>query len=77
MTVTPERSKVAQFTEPYFDANQGVLAKTGTTVASVADAKKLRWGIQLNTTATGFLPTRSSPTPSPGSTTGRPTPSPP
>ena len=55
VTVTPERSKVTQFTEPYFDANQGVLAKTGTKVASVADAKKLRWGIQLNTTATGFL----------------------
>jgi polar amino acid transport system substrate-binding protein len=55
VTITPERSKVVQFTEPYFDANQGVLAKKGTTVASVADAKKLRWGIQLNTTATAFL----------------------
>ena len=55
VTVTPERSKVAQFSEPYFDANQGVLAKKGITVASVADAKKLRWGIQLNTTATAFL----------------------
>jgi ABC-type amino acid transport substrate-binding protein len=55
VTVTPERSKVVQFTEPYFDANQGVLAKKGTTVTSIADAKKLRWGIQLNTTATAFL----------------------
>ena len=61
VTVTPERSKVAQFTEPYFDANQGVLAKTGTKVASVADAKKLRWGIQLNTTATAFLADKIQP----------------
>ena len=61
VTVTPERSKVTQFTEPYFDANQGVLAKTGTKVASVADAKKLRWGIQLNTTATAFLADKIQP----------------
>jgi polar amino acid transport system substrate-binding protein len=61
VTVTPDRSKVVQFTEPYFDANQGVLAKKGTTVASVADAKKLRWGIQLNTTATGFLADKIQP----------------
>jgi polar amino acid transport system substrate-binding protein len=61
VTVTPDRSKVVQFTEPYFDANQGVLAKTGTTVASVADAKKLRWGIQLNTTATAFLADKIQP----------------
>jgi ABC-type amino acid transport substrate-binding protein len=61
VTVTPERSKVAQFSEPYFDANQGVLAKTGTKVASVADAKKLRWGIQLNTTATAFLADKIQP----------------
>ena len=61
VTITPDRSKVAQFTEPYFDANQGVLAKKGTKVASVADAKKLRWGIQLNTTATGFLADKIQP----------------
>jgi polar amino acid transport system substrate-binding protein len=61
VTITPERSKVVQFTEPYFDANQGVLARKGITVASVADAKKVRWGIQLNTTATGFLADKIQP----------------
>jgi polar amino acid transport system substrate-binding protein len=61
VTITEDRAKVVQFTEPYFDANQGVLAKTGTTVASVADAKKLRWGIQLNTTATAFLADKIQP----------------
>jgi polar amino acid transport system substrate-binding protein len=61
VTVTPERAKVVQFTEPYFDANQGVLARTGTKVASVADAKKLRWGAQLNTTGAAFLADKIQP----------------
>jgi hypothetical protein len=43
VTITPERDKVVDFTEPYFDANQGVLAKKGTKVANLDDAKKLRW----------------------------------
>jgi polar amino acid transport system substrate-binding protein len=55
VTITPDRDKVVDFTEPYFDANQGVLAKKGTTVANLDDAKKLRWGVQLNTTATSFI----------------------
>jgi polar amino acid transport system substrate-binding protein len=61
VTVTPERSKVAQFSEPYFDANQGVLVKKGTTVGSVADAKKLQWGAQLNTTPAQFLTDKIQP----------------
>jgi len=61
VTITPERSKVVQFTEPYFDANQGVLARKGITVASLDDAKKLRWGAQLNTTATTFLADKIQP----------------
>ena len=55
VTKTEKRDRVVDFTEPYFDANQGVLAKQGTVVNSVADAKKLRWGAQLNTTAVSFL----------------------
>jgi polar amino acid transport system substrate-binding protein len=55
VTKTEERDRVVDFTESYFDANQGVLAKQGTVVNSVADAKKLRWGAQLNTTAVSFL----------------------
>jgi polar amino acid transport system substrate-binding protein len=61
VTITPERSKVVQFTEPYFDANQGVLARKGITVASLDDAKKLRWGAQLNTTATAFIADKIQP----------------
>lgn len=61
VTVTPERAKVVQFSESYFDANQGVLARAGVTVASLADAKKIQWGAQLNTTAVTFLSDRIQP----------------
>ena len=60
VTVTPERSKVVQFSESYFDASQGVLADKGVTVASVDDAK-LRWGAQINTTGAAFLADKIQP----------------
>jgi len=55
VTITSDRAKVVQFTAPYFDANQGILAKKGTTVTSMADAKKLRWGAQTNTTGAAYI----------------------
>src|SRR6266511_1674168 len=55
VTITDDRAKVVQFTVPYFDANQGILAKKGTTVSSMADAKKLRWGAQTNTTGAAYI----------------------
>ena len=55
VTITSDRAKVVQFTVPYFDANQGILAKKGTTVSSMADAKKLRWGAQTNTTGAAYI----------------------
>jgi ABC-type amino acid transport substrate-binding protein len=55
VTITDERAKVVKFTEPYFDANQGILVKQGTKVASMADAKGLRWGAQLNTTGAAYI----------------------
>ncbi len=55
VTITDERAKVVQFTAPYFEANQGILAKKGTTVSSMADAKRLRWGAQTNTTGAAYI----------------------
>jgi polar amino acid transport system substrate-binding protein len=55
VTITEDRAKVVQFTEPYFDANQGILAKKGTKVSSLADAKGLRWGAQVNTTGASYI----------------------
>ena len=42
VTITPERGKVVDFTEPYFDANQGLLVHKGIQVAGVGDARKLQ-----------------------------------
>jgi polar amino acid transport system substrate-binding protein len=55
VTITPDRAKVVQFSEPYFDANQGILVKKGTKVASLAEAKALKWGAQLNTTGAAYI----------------------
>ena len=55
VTITDERAKVVLFTAPYFEANQGILAKKGTTVSSMADAKRLRWGAQTNTTGAAYI----------------------
>jgi polar amino acid transport system substrate-binding protein len=55
LTITDDRAKVVDFTAPYFDANQGILAKQGTTVSSMADAQKLRWGAQTNTTGAAYI----------------------
>ncbi len=55
VTITADRAKVVCFTSPYFSSDQGVLVKTGTTVKTEADAKKLKWGVQGSTTGQTFL----------------------
>jgi polar amino acid transport system substrate-binding protein len=55
VTITEERAQVVDFTEPYFSADQGILVKTGTTVATAEDAKKLRFGAQTGTTGASYL----------------------
>ena len=55
VTITEDRAKVVQFTEPYFTADQGILVRGNRTVTSMADAKKLRWGAQTNTTGLDFI----------------------
>jgi polar amino acid transport system substrate-binding protein len=62
VTITPDRAKVVKFTEPYFDANQGILAKKGTKVTSMADAKNLKWGAQVNTTGAIYIADKIKPT---------------
>ena len=62
VTITPDRAKVVQFTEPYFDANQGVLVKKGTKVGSLAEAKNIKWGAQLNTTGAAYIADTIQPT---------------
>ena len=55
VTITEERAKVAKFTEPYFDANQGILVKKGTKVTSLEEAKGLKWGAQVGTTGALYI----------------------
>lgn len=55
VTITDERAQAVDFTTPYFDADQGVLVKKGTKVATLADAKALQWGAQVNTTGLTFI----------------------
>lgn len=54
VSITPEREKVVQFSEPYFDSNVGVLAAEDSDVsAENITTKKL--GVQLGTTSVDFL----------------------
>ena len=55
VTITDERRQVVDFTEPYFESDQGVLVKSGTEVASVEDAKALQWGVQSGTTGADYV----------------------
>jgi polar amino acid transport system substrate-binding protein len=58
ITITDERSKVVDFSAPYFDANQGFLIKKGGPaegVQSIADMKDLQFGFQAATTGGDFI----------------------
>jgi ABC-type amino acid transport substrate-binding protein len=61
VTITPARAKAAQFTEPYFDADQGVLANPGVEVKNIEDARSIRWGAQVTTTGAAFLTDKVKP----------------
>jgi polar amino acid transport system substrate-binding protein len=54
VTITDERKQVVDFTEPYFESDQGVLVMAGTEVASVDEAKALQWGVQSGTTGADY-----------------------
>lgn len=58
ITVTPERSKVVDFSVPYFDANQGFLIKKGGPAEGVTDIaamKDLQFGFQATTTGGTYI----------------------
>ena len=58
VTITPERSKVVDFSAPYFDANQGFLIKKGGPgegVTDVAGMKDLQFGFQATTTGGDYI----------------------
>jgi polar amino acid transport system substrate-binding protein len=55
VTITDERKQVVDFTDPYFESDQGVLVMAGTKVDSVEDAKALQWGVQSGTTGSDYV----------------------
>jgi polar amino acid transport system substrate-binding protein len=55
MTITPEREKAIDFSDPYFDATQALLVKTGAAYKSLADLKGKRVGGQAATTGLDYL----------------------
>lgn len=54
ITITDERKKVLNFTEPYFVSDQGVLVKSGLKVDSDS-IKKLRLGVRQGSTTAQYL----------------------
>jgi polar amino acid transport system substrate-binding protein len=55
VTITDERKQVVDFTEPYFESDQGVLVMAGTEVETVEDAQALQWGVQSGTTGLDYM----------------------
>jgi polar amino acid transport system substrate-binding protein len=58
ITITPERQKVVDFSDPYFNADQGFLITKGgpgEQAKSIADMKGLQFGFQATTTGGDYI----------------------
>jgi polar amino acid transport system substrate-binding protein len=55
VSILPDRRQRVDFSSPYFTANQGVLVRKGTAVTGVADARRLRFGVQEATSGAAYL----------------------
>lgn len=62
VTITDDRAKVVDFSPPYFESQQGILVNAGTKVATVDDAKKLKWAVQTGTTGELLINEKLKPT---------------
>lgn len=54
MTITDERKKNVDFSDPYFEATQAVLAAKKTDIRSFADLKEMKVGTQAQTTGEDY-----------------------
>lgn len=54
ITITPEREKNAIFSDPYFAANQSIMVKKGSAIATEADLEGKTLGAQRGTTGADF-----------------------
>jgi polar amino acid transport system substrate-binding protein len=55
VSILPDRRQRVDFSSPYFTTNQGVLVRKGTGVTGVADARRLRFGVQEATSGAAYL----------------------
>ena len=55
VSILPDRRQRVDFSSPYFTANQGVLVGKGTVVNGIADARRLRFGVQEATSGAAYL----------------------
>ncbi|MEY2405575.1 MAG: polar amino acid transport system substrate-binding protein [Acidimicrobiaceae bacterium] len=53
--ITDPRAKLVDFTQPYLEANKGVLVRSGTTVRTAEQARALRWAAVVRDTASVAL----------------------
>ena len=54
ITITPEREEKMDFSDPYFDADQGLLVPAGSDLASLEDLADANVGVQTATTGLTF-----------------------
>ena len=54
ITITEEREESIDFTEPYFDAEQSLLVKSDSEIASIDDLSGQRIGVQSGTTGESY-----------------------
>jgi polar amino acid transport system substrate-binding protein len=54
LTITPERSKVMDFSQPYYNADQGLAAVPNTGITGLADMDGKLLGIQTETTGEAY-----------------------
>jgi polar amino acid transport system substrate-binding protein len=64
ITITDERKKVVNFTEPYFDSDQGVLVRKGAGITA-ENIKNKRLGVKQGTTMVQFVMDKIKPTEAP------------
>lgn len=64
ITITDERRKVVDFTQPYFSSDQGILVKSGTKVGQQS-LRTLRYAVQQGTGAYAYVTERIKPAPTP------------
>jgi polar amino acid transport system substrate-binding protein len=68
ITITPERARVVDFSDPYFAANQGFLVTKGgpgEQAKSIADMKDLQFGFQATTTGGDYITEQIEPSKQP------------